>query len=287
MGSYVKGKALETIKGYLALSDDNSYHAVLSLLDECYCNHLVLCNAFRLKLDSWSKNSNFDRAGLRSYADFLNQCLSARNKFHLNILDDEFENDKMLEKLPSWIRGKWARIVCDSRRNIMSFLTFREFANFVTRESDLWIDPMPLTSSRSSSRSTTSSYTHSANTRSSPHVELTPNQSNYSNSLTSTTSRDQNCPSMSSTECDSKATVTLDSSTESHISEHFENYVVTILCSTDLENTVASHKIDQLDNSPPSVSTSDTQDCIESLCSTIQYVKPNNSCEADNVDLCH
>ena len=170
LGCYVKGKALETIKGYLALGDDNGYHAALSLLDERYGNHLVLCNAFRLKLDSWSKNSDFDRAGLRSYADFLNQCLSARNKFHLNMLDDKFENNKMLEKLPSWMRGKWARIVCDPRRNIMSFPTFREFVNFVTRESDLWIDPMPLTSSRSPSRSTTSSYTHSAGARSSPHV---------------------------------------------------------------------------------------------------------------------
>ena len=287
LGCYVKGKALETIKGYLALGDDNCYHAALILLDECYGNHLVLCNAFRLKLDSWSKNSDFDRAGLRSYADFLNQCLSARNKFHLNILDDEFENDKMLEKLPSWMRGKWARIVCDSRRNIMSFPTFSEFVNFVTRESDLWIDPMPLTSSRSPSRFTTSSYTHSAGARSSPHVELTPNQSNYSSSPTSTTSRDQNCPSMSSTECDSKATVPLDSSTESHVSKSFKNSVDTVLCSTDLENTVASHEIDQLDSSPPSVSTCDTQDCVESLCSSTQYVKTNNSCEADNFDLCH
>ena len=281
LGCYVKGMALETIKGYLVIGDDNSYHAALCLLDERYGNHLVLCNAFRLKLDSWSKNSDFDRAGLRSYADFLNQCLSARNKFHLNILDDEFENDKMLEKLPSWMRGKWARIVCDSRRNIMSFPTFSEFVNFVTRESDLWIDPMPLTSGRSQSKSTTSSYTHSTGTRSS-HVELTLNQSN---SPTSATSRDQNCPPMSSTECDSKATVPLDSSTESHISEHFEKSVITTLCSTDLENTVASHEIDQLDSSPPSVSTSDTQDCIASLCSTTQYVKTNNSCDVDHLDI--
>ena len=281
LGCYVKGKALETIKGYLALGDDNCYHAALSLLDECYGNHLVLCNAFRLKLDSWSKNSDFDRAGLRSYADFLNQCLSARNKFHLNILDDEFENDKMLEKLPSWMRGKWARIVCDSRRNIMSFPTFSEFVNFVTRESDLWIDPMPLTSSRSQSKSTTSSYTHSTGTRSS-HVELTLNQSNSS---TSTTSHDQNRPSMSSTECDSKATVPFDSGTESHVSKSFENSVDTVLCSTDLENTVASHEIDQLDSSPPFVCTNDTQDCMESLCSTTQYVKTNNSCDVDNLDL--
>ena len=281
LGCYVKGKALETIKGYLALGDDNCYHAALSLLDECYGNHLVLCNAFRLKLDSWSKNSDFDRAGLRSYADFLNQCLSARNKFHLNILDEEFENDKMLEKLPSWMRGKWARIVCDSRRNIMSFPTFSEFVNFVTRESDLWIDPMPLTSSRSQSKSTTSSYTHSTGTRSS-HVELTLNQSNSS---TSTTSHDQNRPSMSSTECDSKATVPFDSGTESHVSKSFENSVDTELCSTDLENTVASHEIDQLDSSPPFVCTNDTQDCMESLCSTTQYVKSNNSCDVDILDI--
>ena len=281
LGCYVKGKALETIKGYLALGDDNCYHAALSLLDECYGNHLVLCNAFRLKLDSWSKNSDFDRAGLRSYADFLNQCLSARNKFHLNILDDEFENDKMLEKLPSWMRGKWARIVCDSRRNIMSFPTFSEFVNFVTRESDLWIGPMPLTSSRSQSKSTTSSYTHSTGTRSS-HVELTLNQSNSS---TSTTSHDENRPSMLSTECDSKATVPFDSGTESHVSKSFENSVDTVLCSTDLENTNASHEIDQLDSSPPFVCTNDTQDCMESLCSTTQYVKSNNSCDVDILDI--
>ena len=39
-------------------------------------------------------------------------------------------------------------------------------------------------------------------------------------------------------------------------------------------------------SSPPFICTSDTQDCIESLCSTTQYVKTNNSCEADNFDLC-
>ena len=137
MGSYVKGKALEAIKGYLAIGDDNSYHAALSLLDERYGNHFVLCNAFRVKLDSFSKISNNDRAGLRSYADFLNQCLFAKNKFNLNILDDEFENVKMLDKLPSWMAGKWTRIVYVSRRITNSFPAFSEFVNFVTRESDV------------------------------------------------------------------------------------------------------------------------------------------------------
>ena len=146
----------------------NSYHAALSQLNERYGNHLVLYNAFRLKLDYWSKNPDFDRAGLRSYDGFVKQCLSTRNKFHLNILDGEFENDKMLEKLPSLMRGKWTRIVCDLRRNTMSFPTFSEFVNFVSEKLDLWIDTMPLTSSRSPSRSTTSSYTHSTGNRSSP-----------------------------------------------------------------------------------------------------------------------
>ena len=168
LGSYVKGKALEAIKGYLAIGDDSSYHAALSLLDERYGNHFVLCNAFRVKLDSWSKISNNDRAGLRSYADFLNQCLLAKNKFNLNILDDEFENVKMLDKLPSWMTGKWARIVYDSRRNTNSFPAFSEFVNFVTRESDVCNDPILLSSSRitrrSQSRSTTSAYTHSTGT---------------------------------------------------------------------------------------------------------------------------
>ena len=39
--------------------------------------------------------------------------------------------------------------------------------------------------------------------------------------------------------------------------------------------------------SPPLVSASDTQDCLESTCSAMQHVEKGYSCDVDNLDLCH
>ena len=57
-------------------------------------------------------------------------------------------------------------------------------------------------------------------------------------------------------------------------------------CSTDLENTVVSQESVHLDISPPLDSASVTQDFGESSCSVVQHGESNNSCEADNLDLC-
>ena len=57
-------------------------------------------------------------------------------------------------------------------------------------------------------------------------------------------------------------------------------------CSTDLENTVVSQESVHLDISPPLDSTSITQDLGESSCYVVQHGESNNSCEADNLDLC-
>ena len=69
-------------------------------------------------------------------------------------------------------------------------------------------------------------------------------------------------------------------SSNSHIPDVFAQ------CSTDLENTVVSQESVHLDISPPLDSASVTQDFGESSCSIVQHGESNNSCEADNLDLC-
>ena len=51
-------------------------------------------------------------------------------------------------------------------------------------------------------------------------------------------------------------------------------------------NTVVSQESVHLDISPPLDSASVTQDFGESSCSVVQHGESNNSCEADNLDLC-
>ena len=74
--------------------------------------------------------------------------------------------------------------------------------------------------------------------------------------------------------------------TESH-SSNSHNSVVFTQCPTELSNTVASHEYVQLDISTPLVSTSDTQDCLDSTCSAMQHVENGYSCDVDNLGLCH
>ena len=73
--------------------------------------------------------------------------------------------------------------------------------------------------------------------------------------------------------------------TKSHIS-NFHIPDVFAQCSTDLENTVVSQESVHLDISPPLDSASVTQDFGEYSCSVVQHGESNNSCEADNLDLC-
>ena len=73
--------------------------------------------------------------------------------------------------------------------------------------------------------------------------------------------------------------------TKSH-SSNFHIPDVFAQCSTDLENTVVSQESVHLDISPPLDSASVTQDFGESSCSVVRHGESNNSCEADNLDLC-
>ena len=75
-------------------------------------------------------------------------------------------------------------------------------------------------------------------------------------------------------------------SPESH-SSNSHNSVVFTQCPTELSITVVTQKINELDISPPLVSASYTQDCLESTCSAMQHVQNGHSCDVDNLDLCH
>ena len=69
-------------------------------------------------------------------------------------------------------------------------------------------------------------------------------------------------------------------------SSNSHNSVDFTQCPTELSNTVVTQKINELDISPPLVSASYTQDCLESTCSAMQHVQNGYSCDVDNLDLC-
>ena len=73
--------------------------------------------------------------------------------------------------------------------------------------------------------------------------------------------------------------------TKSH-SSNFHIPVVFAQCSNNLKNTVVSQESVHLDISPPLDSTSVTQDFVELPFSVVQHGESNNSCGADNLDLC-
>ena len=139
---FVSGKALEAIEGFLFVNDQYSFDEAMKLLDYRFGNKFLVGNAFRSKLACWPKVSNYDRSGIRSFSDFLLQCLAAKDRFSLHMLDDEFENVKILEKLPNWVASRWSRIVFECRSREGRFPPFSEFVYFLAKESDMVNDPI-------------------------------------------------------------------------------------------------------------------------------------------------
>nr|XP_054775363.1 uncharacterized protein LOC129283739 [Lytechinus pictus] len=135
---YLKSRPFELVQGYSLLSNDHAYTIARQELDKRYGDTFVLSNAFRDKLDAWPKIGARDSDGLRRYGDFLRQCLAASQVVHhLNHLDDERENRKLLSKLPDWLTFRWGRKVVQWRRDTNSFPPFPVFVNFIVEEAEV------------------------------------------------------------------------------------------------------------------------------------------------------
>lgn len=60
----------------------------------------------------------------------------------LSVLNDCTENERMTDKLPEWMRIKWARIAAKTGLKEGRHPTFREFSEFIKEEACIMMLPM-------------------------------------------------------------------------------------------------------------------------------------------------
>lgn len=157
---YVSGKAKEAIDMYFLLEGDDAYDKAFSELKQRFGTSFVTARAFREKLNSWSVIKPKDYLGLRDFADFMKQCLVAKDALgQLDILDDSEFQANILDKLPGWLSLRWKRKAVDIRDSRGRYPNFKELTNFVVLEARVASDPMfAQRSSLSSGASTGISY---------------------------------------------------------------------------------------------------------------------------------
>ena len=143
LSNYIDEKIKKEIVGYLMLPSDSAYKHTLEFLDERYGNPMLLAHAFRERLDSWPCIKDKDGKSLRQLSDFLIHCQRVKeNNKYLSILDNPFENQKMLRKLPGRLIYEWVRVVHESRLNPNDYPPFAAFVTFLKKEADILCDPI-------------------------------------------------------------------------------------------------------------------------------------------------
>ena len=140
---YVKGQAKECVSGYFLYQSGDAYQKAKEQLRARYGNVFDVARAFRAKLEQWPKIGNKDAEALQNYADFLKQCLAAKETVsELRILDDNQENEKMSRKLPDWLKLRWGRTLVEYKRAHSSYPDFKQFVTFVTDEAEIMTEPL-------------------------------------------------------------------------------------------------------------------------------------------------
>ena len=143
---YVSGPAREAISGYFLLRSDSAFERANAFLDERYGNQFSVTEAFSHTLEAWSKIHGRDDNSLRRFSDYLNQChADMLDMKALEILNDNRENRKLLQKLPDWVVHRWSRIVSASWKSKGMYPNFSQFADFVTEEASIACDPVTST----------------------------------------------------------------------------------------------------------------------------------------------
>jgi hypothetical protein len=124
----------ECIECYFLLCTEKAFDDAYAHLCKRYGNTFTLASAFRNKLGEWPKIVPSDT----EFVDFLRQCKAAMITIpSLSILNDEFENRKILDKLPTWLVKRWSRIVSQTRNDLHRFPSFSEFVDFMGKEEDI------------------------------------------------------------------------------------------------------------------------------------------------------
>ena len=127
---YLSGAARSAVNSLFLVPSSSSYSSAMTILEERFGSPHLVSSAFRRKLESWPRISARDHQGLQSFSDFLQQIKVASKRYPaLSILDNEFENRKLVNKLPPALAARWVESVVDSP----SFPIFETFADFVDR----------------------------------------------------------------------------------------------------------------------------------------------------------
>lgn len=140
---YVGFPASKAIEGlYLNLSS-SSYERAKEILEDRYGHPFVIQKAFRDRLERWPKISSKDIVGLTDFADFLQGCRDAMLQVpSLSILNDCFENRKLLLKLPEWVVRGWNREVAAAFDSKTDYPSFSRFVDYVVKEARIANHPI-------------------------------------------------------------------------------------------------------------------------------------------------
>ncbi|KAJ8026235.1 hypothetical protein HOLleu_34028 [Holothuria leucospilota] len=151
---YVAGPPRQAIEGYFLIPSDSTYKEARDLLEKRYGDPLIITDAFRRKLESWPKIQPNDGQALRKFADFLGQCEAAMHLVPggLQSLNDNWENRKILCKLPSWLVTRWGRYL-ENWDKSKGFPPFREFHQFIQKEATIACNPITSLQSLNATKS--------------------------------------------------------------------------------------------------------------------------------------
>ena len=129
---YVTGQAYSAIESLFLFPCQESYESAWIILRERFGDSAKVTAALRRKIETWPRVSSPKE--LRQFSDFLRQVVAAQRKYSgLQILDDSFENHKLVEKLPQNISVKWVEQVVSSP----VYPKFEVFCNFVKTWADI------------------------------------------------------------------------------------------------------------------------------------------------------
>ena len=103
----------------------------------------LIYDIYREKLNMGSRISGKEYIKLRVFGDFLQTCSNAMSHIKgLQVLNDCEKNQKMLVKLPEWVKSRWNRIVTEQPDQGPDYPSFHEFASFIAKEARIACKPV-------------------------------------------------------------------------------------------------------------------------------------------------
>ncbi|XP_063955602.1 uncharacterized protein LOC135154201 [Lytechinus pictus] len=139
---YLTGPAREAVEGFFFGDSKEAYDGAWRCLRQRYGHPFNIQQAFRKKLSAWPKIASKDAIGLQKFADYLKSCDDAMPYVTgLQVLNDCYENQKMIAKLPDWLISSWNRVVSNELEG-GSYPSFSKFVKFVAKEARIANNPI-------------------------------------------------------------------------------------------------------------------------------------------------